>query len=95
MRRSLHLLLALSLLMLSWYQLGHELKAHAGQSSSDCEICLFSGGLGHGATPSTVIVAAPPLLTTPFSLPLYTSPTVTSPFLVAVSERGPPALSFS
>ena len=94
MRRSLHLLLALSLLMLSWYQLGHELSAHAGQASPDCEICLFSGGLGHGATPSIPLVTAPPLQTY-FSVPRYTSPTIALPFLLALSERGPPTLSFA
>ncbi len=94
MRRSLHLLLALSLLMLSCYQLGHELSAHAGQSSPDCEICLFSGGLGHGATPTVTTVTALPLQTH-FAVPRYNSPTVALPFLATLSVRGPPALSFA
>ncbi len=89
MRRSLHLLLALSLLMLSCYQLGHELSAHAGQSSPDCEICLFSGGLGHGATPVTVTFTAPAVHAY-YTAPLYVSPAIALPFLAAISERGPP-----
>ncbi len=94
MRRSLHILLALSLLMLSWYQLGHELSAHAGQAAQDCEICLFSGNLGHGATPHITTVAAQPLHFY-FSVHRYDSPTVALPFFKALSERGPPALSFA
>ena len=94
MRRSLHLLLALSLLMLSWYQLGHELSAHAGQAAADCEVCLLSGSLGHGATPAAVTLTAPPPKTH-YIAPVYASPAIALPFLVALSERGPPTLSFT
>jgi len=95
MRRSLHLLLAFSLLFLSWYQFAHELKAHTGQSSAPCEICLFTGYLGHGA-PSLPFTTPPPPEHTHYAPSLaYAEPCISQPFLLTLSERGPPFHSFA
>jgi hypothetical protein len=94
MRRSLHLLLAFSLLFLSWYQLAHELKAHAGQSSATCEICLFTGYLGHGAPSVPATPPAVPVHAT-FAPLHYAEPVVTQPFLLTLNERGPPIPSIA
>lgn len=94
MRRSLPILLAFSLLFLSWYQLAHELTAHSGQASASCEVCLFTGHIGHGAAPASLTVAAP-AITACYLTPAYTSPTLVQPFLAAQSKRGPPLSSFT
>lgn len=94
MRRSLHLLLALSLLFLSWYQYAHELTAHTAQPAQDCEICIFTGHLGHGVMPAAA-AATPPPAHTLYAQPHYSSPTLAQPFLLVLSERGPPPPSIA
>jgi len=88
-RRSLHLVLVLSLLLLSWFQLQHELKAHAGQPDQGCEICVFTGHLGHGA-PATIATPGPVHIPFHFELARYDAPTLEQRFRHVQSERGPP-----
>jgi len=95
MRRALHLVLAFSLLLLSGYQLAHELKAHAGQSSPTCEICIFTGHLGSGAPSLPFTPPTPPLHSRYAPALGYAAPCITQPFLLTVHKRGPPADSFA
>lgn len=94
MRRGLHTLLIVSLLLLSWLQLRHELDLHAHQSGHACEFCLFTGFAGHAAAAS---VATPPLDQARYAFEVghYLAPIISQPFRHALSERGPPALSFA
>ncbi len=90
MRRALHIVIAISLLCLSWLQLAHELDIHAHKPGHACEFCLFTGYLGHGAT---VTLAMPKLAHAPYAFyraGYYRSPIVSQPFRFALSQRGPP-----
>lgn len=92
MRRTLHIILALSLLLLSRYQLAHELTAHVQQADQGCEVCLFTGHLGHGAPPTATTLSSLPLQIH-FDTTTYSAPTIVPPFRLALSVRGPPQLS--
>lgn len=89
MRRSLHLVLALSLLLLSWFQLQHELTAHVHNAGHGCEICIFTGHLADGA-PVTTAVPAVVHLPFHFEANHYDAPTLAQPFRLAFSQRAPP-----
>lgn len=94
MRRTLHIVLAVSLLLLSWLQLAHELDLHAHHPGQACEMCLFTGHLAHGA-PSTVATPAPVHARYAFfEIEAYDSPVIAQPFHAYLGKRGPPALSF-
>lgn len=92
MRRTLHIVIAVSLLFLSWLQLAHELDIHAHQPGHACEFCLFTGYLGHGAS-ATIATPALAHVQYTFELGRYRAPMVRWPFHLAQSPRGPPRRS--
>lgn len=91
-RRSLHLALVLALLVFGWFQLAHELKAHVHQPDHPCEVCLFTGHLGHGATTSINTLAVVPVAFH-YETSHYVAPLLAQPFRLALSQRGPPHTS--
>lgn len=91
MRRSLHIILAVSLLFLSWLDLAHHLDIHAHQPGHVCEFCLFTAHVGHG-TPASVAMLGAPGVDHFFLLGTYLNPVVGQPFRLALSQRGPPPL---
>ncbi len=94
MRRSLHIILAVSLLFLSWLDLAHHLDTHAHQPGQVCQFCLFTANIGHG-TPASVAILAPPHIEYYFVPRHYLNPVVAQPFRLVLSLRGPPHLSFA
>lgn len=88
-----NLWLAAAFLLLSWFQLHHEITAHLDGDSDGCEICAFNGNLGNSLTTEdyTAQFDRTPLRAHVASI--YNSPTVAQPFRLVLSQRGPPAFS--
>ncbi|MET0029718.1 MAG: hypothetical protein ABW101_18960 [Candidatus Thiodiazotropha sp.] len=90
LQHKFHLFLALSLLLLGWLQLQHELTAHLGHDDEVCEVCVFAGHLGNAA------LAAPPTpCTSHFTIRYekpgrHIAPILEPPFRCVLSQRGPP-----
>jgi hypothetical protein len=93
LRSRLNLLLAVSLLVLGWFQLQHELTAHLEHPDPGCLVCVYTGHLGDGAAPATRLLLAIAIALLLFLTPAYSAPTLIQPFRHALSQRGPPAHS--
>ena len=91
MRRTFHLVLAISLLFLSGLQIAHELDLHAHKLGHACEMCLFTGHLAHGA-PSTIATLKPVHSQYAFfSISLYRTPLINRQFRSDLTEHAPPS----
>ncbi len=84
------LTLALSLLLLGWLQLHHELTDHLGHSDESCEVCVFMGHLGDGAHVSLPQFSNTALIIGYRAARIYDAPALEPLFRSVLTQRGPP-----
>jgi hypothetical protein len=84
------LILALSLLLLGWLQLHHELTDHLGHSDESCEICVFMGHLGDGAHASLSQFFSNSQIIGYLAAVIYDAPALEALFRSVLTQRGPP-----